>query len=391
METESEILNRLRREFINTFGENRSAIIVRSPGRINLIGEHTDYNNGFVLPSAIDRAIYLCVAPRSDSEARIRSADFKEGCHLDVKNLTRSERTWANYLIGIVVELRKAGFPLQGFDCAFTGNIPIGAGMSSSAAVEAGLAFALNEVFDLGIDRVELAKISQKSENEFVGVRCGIMDQFANLLSKAESVLHLDCRSLEYEYVPFTRRDVKLVLCDTGVKHSLASSEYNLRRRQCEAGVAAVRDGNPEVCSLRDVSLVMLDSHNGQLSRDVYKRCRYVIEENARVDAACGFLKDNDYLHLGELLYRSHQGLRDQFEVSCRELDVLVESASAIEGVLGARMMGGGFGGCTLNLVEGDSIEQFKRKIHRAYLTETDKTVRLYDCALMGGTNIVSD
>lgn len=224
-----------------------------------------------------------------------------------------------------------------------------------------------------------------------MGVRCGIMDQFANLLSKAEWVLHLDCRSLKYEYVPFMRRDVKLVLCDTGVKHSLASSEYNLRRRQCEAGVAAIRDGNVEICSLRDVNLALLDSHKGQLSNDVYKRCRYVIEENARVDAACGFLKDNDYLRFGELLYKSHQGLRDQFEVSCRELDVLVESASAIEGVLGARMMGGGFGGCTLNLVEGNSIDQFKQKIRQAYLTETNKTVRFYECALVAGTNVVSD
>jgi galactokinase len=391
LKSESETINRLRREFIGNFGENENVIIVRSPGRINFIGEHTDYNEGFVLPSAIDRAIYLCVAPRSGPDVRIHSADFKENYRFDVNSPTKSETAWADYLIGVVAELRKAGFQLRGFDCAFTGNIPIGAGMSSSAAVETGLAFALNEIFDFGIDRVRLAKMSQRSENEFVGVRCGIMDQFANLLSKEDSAIYLDCRSLEYEYIPFMRKDLKLALCHTGVKRSLASSEFNLRRHQCEAGVAGVKDGNPEIHSLRDVNVSMLDSHKGLLSHEVYKRCRYVLEENARVDAARQFLQDDDYIQFGELLYLSHQGLRDQYEVSCRELDVLVESASSIEGVLGARMMGGGFGGCTLNLVEGDAIEQFKGKILQGYMAETGKTPRIYECGLTSGTKVILD
>ncbi len=364
-------------------------VVVRSPGRINLIGEHTDYNEGFVLPSAIDRAICLALAPRSDHNVQIRSVDFGEDCYFDSRRPVKSDKGWANYLIGIVDELSKAGFQLNGFECLFAGDIPIGAGMSSSAALEAGLAFALNAVFNLGLRRVELAKIAQRAENEFVGVKCGIMDQFASLLSKGGSALHLDCRSLDYEYIPFTRKDLRFVLCDTGVKRSLASSEYNLRRRQCEKGVSIVKKYAPYVHSLRDVSPELLKEHAVELDGTVYKRCLYVLEENARVNAARECLRRDDYTRFGALLYASHEGLRDKYEVTCRELDVLVDAALEIDGVLGARMMGGGFGGCTLNLVEGRSVEEFRRKIQEAYHKETGTIPPIYECNLRPGTEII--
>ncbi len=391
MEPHSDLFNSVRREFERLHGDNDNMVMVRSPGRINLIGEHTDYNEGFVLPSAIDRAIYLAVAPRRGYEVTITSLDLKDDFNFDSRRPAKSDKGWANYLIGIVDQLNKAGHSINGFDCVFAGDIPIGSGMSSSAALEAGLAFALDGIYGLGIERTDLAKLAQRSENEFVGVRCGIMDQFANLLSKGDSALHLDCRSLEYEHIPFVRKDLKFVLCDTGVKHSLASSEYNLRRQQCEAGVKIVRKYLPQVRSLRDVNLEMLQEHENELGGTVYKRCRYVVEENARVDSGSEYLRQDDYSKFGELLYESHRGLRDEFEVSCTELDVLVDAASKIDGVLGARMMGGGFGGCTLNVVGRDSLVEFREKIRESYARETGKTPQLYECVLMPGTDVVPD
>lgn len=391
MKLNSDLFDSVSREFERLHGSDENMVIVRSPGRINLIGEHTDYNEGFVLPSAIDRAIYLAVAPVNGFEVSLTSLDFKDDFSFDSRKPVVSGKHWANYLVGIVDQLDKAGYTVNGFDCVYAGDIPIGSGMSSSAAVEAGLAFALNSVFDLGIDRTALARIAQRSENEFVGVRCGIMDQFANLLSKGDSALYLDCRSLEYEDIPFVSRDLEFVLCDTGVKHSLASSEYNLRREQCESGVNILRKYAPEVRSLRDASLELLSEHEEELGPTVYKRCKYVIEENARVGAAAGLLRENDYSGFGELLYLSHRGLKIEYEVTCMELDLLVDEASKIDGVLGARMMGGGFGGCTLNLVERDSAAEFKRRIGKVYLEKTGKLPRLYECNLVPGTEVVTD
>jgi galactokinase len=391
MKDEETIVNLLQRELAGLFGQAGDPMVVRSPGRINLIGEHTDYNNGFVLPSAIDRAIYLAIHPKNGFEASIHSIDFDDGISFDVRNPVKSEKGWANYLIGTVNELNEAGHSFKGFDCVFCGNIPIGAGMSSSAALEAGLAYALDRIFALNIERFELARIAQRAENNFVGVKCGIMDQFANLFSRGESVLHLDCRSMEYEHIPFTRKDLRFVLCDTGVKHSLATSEYNQRRQQCEAGVKVMTKYFPGVRSLRDVTLEMLREHMEELGDTVYNRCSYVAEENARVDSARKCLQSNDYVRFGELLYKSHQGLRDKYEVSCAELDLLVDEASRMEGVLGARMMGGGFGGCTLNLVELDSTGEFKRRIRDAYLKKTGNVPQLYECSLMPGTDVVPD
>ncbi len=387
MEQNSSISNLVRKEFIRLHGANEKILMVRSPGRINLIGEHTDYNDGFVLPSAIDRAVYFAVAPAAGSESSITSLDFGESHRFDSRNPVKSDKPWANYLIGIVEVLTKAGHRVNGFNCVYAGDIPIGSGLSSSAAVEAGLAFALNKTLDLGIERVELARLAQKSENEFVGVRCGIMDQFANLLSRQESVLLLDCRSLEYEYIPFAREDLRFVLCDTGVKHSLAASEYNVRRSECEAGVAAIRNHGANVKSLREVTREELELCRDEMDSVVYKRCSYVLEENARVKGARNCLLQDDYSGLGTLMYASHEGLKSKYEVTCPELDLLVDATAQIDGVLGARMMGGGFGGCTLNLVQTGAVKEFKRAIGETYLRKIGRVPPMYECRLMPGTN----
>jgi len=391
MKSDSELINRIRNEFSKRYGDNGDAVITRSPGRINLIGEHTDYNNGFVLPSAIDRAIYLEVAPGIDHRARVRSLDLDQTVEFDVGRPERSELGWANYLIGVVEQLNRGGHKIGGFDCVFAGDIPIGAGMSSSAAIEAGLGFTLDRIFDLGIERVEMAKIAQRAENEFVGVRCGIMDQIANLLSRGGSALRLDCRSLQYEYVPFTGNDLKFVLCDTGVKHDLALSEYNARRAQCETGVEIIRRRFPEIRSLRDVDIRRLDDVRSDLGQTVYNRCRFVIEENSRVVNACESLGSGDFVSFGEALYKSHEGLRDMYEVTCKELDVLVDTAAEIGGVLGARMMGGGFGGCTLNLVRNSAVDDFKNEIRESYNRATGLSAKIYECKLTPGTEVVHD
>lgn len=382
---------RIRNAFSKEFGTSSDPIIIRSPGRINLIGEHTDYNNGFVLPAAIDRNIYFAISRRAEDKCRIYSDNFAESAELNLRRIQKSKRNWANYLAGVVDQLMTAGYDIAGFDCVFGGNIPIGAGLSSSAAIEAGLAYGLNEIFGLDISRTDLARIAQRSENEFVGVQCGIMDQFANLLSRENSVFKLDCRSLEYVYYPFDQKNLQFVLCDTKVNHTLASSAYNLRRQQCEQGVRTISTHDRQVQTLRDVSFEMLDRHKGELDPIVYMRCRYVLEENARVEIACKYLEKLDYAGVGELLYASHEGLRDEYQVSCTELDVLVDAASTVNGVLGARMMGGGFGGCTLNLVEKDALAEFEAKVDEEYKRKTGKETEFYECRLVAGTEVVAD
>ncbi len=377
--------------FTKKFGFNDERIIVRSPGRVNLIGEHTDYNEGFVLPAAIDRAILIAIAPRRDLQVRFHAADMGEDFEATVAGIRKSERAWPNYLMGVVDQMLKAGHPVGGFDCAFGGDIPIGAGMSSSAAIEAGLAYALNEIFALGIDRLTLVRLAQKAENEFVGVRCGIMDQFINIFGERNRVLRLDCRSLEYEYFPFERTDIRIVLCDTQVRRALASSEYNMRRQQCEAGVAVLRRHNSTIRSLRDVTLPMLNDHRRELDDVVYRRCMYVVEENARVERACAHLKANDVRAFGKEMFASHAGLRDSYEVSCRELDVLVERAAAQRGVLGARMMGAGFGGCTINLVEEQHLSGFLDAMEEQYRTATGNALKVHTARIHTGTAKVSE
>ncbi len=298
---------------------------------------------------------------------RMVAADLGQTFETTLDALVRSDLGWPNYLMGIVDQLQKGGIQVRGFECVFGGDIPIGSGMSSSAALEAGFLYALNELHGLSLDRLRMARLAQRSENEFVGLRCGIMDQFTNLFGHEGSVILLDCRSLQYEYVPFNRSDIRIVLCDTQLKHELASSEYNVRRSQCEAGVEVVRKHDPSVRSLRDIPLGVLDGTSREMEPIVYRRCAYVISENQRVLAGCEDLRRDDLEAFGRKMVQSHEGLRDEYQVSCRELDVLVDAALTVDGVYGARMMGGGFGGCTINLVREDHVQEFSVTVTEAF------------------------
>ena len=368
--------------FRQEFGE--PAVVVRSPGRVNLIGEHTDYNHGFVLPAAVDRGIAMAVRARSDRRYVLHALDLDRRLEGDLMQLAPHPERWPNHLLGVLDQLQKAGHLPGGFELAYGGDLPIGAGMSSSAALECGLAFALNELFGLGLDRLTMAKLSQAAEHSFVGVKCGIMDQMASLMSQKDHVMMLDCHDLSFRFVPF-RSQVKIFLCDTQVERALADSGYNQRRNQCEAGVALLQKYAPHVHSLRDVSLQLLDAHRAELDPIVYRRCRYVIEENLRVIAACAALEGEDLPAFGRLMNQSHQGLSKAYEVSCPELDVLAEAAAALPGVLGARMMGAGFGGCTINLVQAGQEEAFVQGMAPAF-AKIGKTPKIHSCAPHGGT-----
>ncbi len=363
-------------------------LVVRSPGRVNLIGEHTDHNDGFVLPAAVDRAIVLAVAPSGGHRCRLVAGDLAESVEVVLADLERSPRGWPNYLLGVVDQLRRRGIDVPGFDCAFGGDIPLGAGMSSSAAIAAGLAFALNLLFSFGLDRRALAVLAQQAEHEFVGVRCGIMDQFVNLFGSPGHALKLDCRSLEYELVPLADPRLRIVLCDTGVKHALAGSEYNVRRRQCEEGVAVLQRARPAIRALRDADLAILDEHRAELDPVVYRRCRHVLEENERLLVGCEELRRGDLAAFGRLMAASHRSLRDDYSVSCPELDALVEIATGVDGVWGARMMGGGFGGCTVNLVQAEAVDEFSAVVAARYRERTGRPARIFVTQVTGGTAI---
>jgi galactokinase len=368
--------------FRQEFGE--PAVVVRSPGRVNLIGEHTDYNQGFVLPAAVDRGIAMALKARSDRRYVLHALDLGRRLEGDLGELAPHPDRWPNYLLGVLDQLQKAGHRLGGFELVYGGDLPIGAGMSSSAALECGLAFAMNELNGLGLDRLTMAKLSQAAEHTFVGVKCGIMDQMASLLSQKDHVMMLDCQDLSCRFVPF-HSPVKIFLCDTQVARALAESGYNQRRRQCEAGVALLRKYAPAVHSLRDVSLELLDAHRSEFDPIVYRRCRYVIEENLRVIAACEALERDNVELLGRLMNQSHQGLSRAYEVSCPELDVLAEAAAALPGVLGARMMGAGFGGCTINLVEVGAEDAFVQGMAPAF-ARIGKPPKIHSCAPHCGT-----
>ncbi len=338
-----------------------------APGRINLIGEHTDYNEGFVLPASIDKRIYLAIQALDTMRADLVSADLGEKASFLLDDTRPKLPHWALYPFGVVKELQKRGFRPGGFRAAFGGDIPIGSGLSSSAALESAFAVALNALFGLGADQMTLALVGQSAEHHYAGVRCGIMDQFASLFGKKGQVIRLDCRSLEHEFFPLDLEGFELILADTRVKHSLASSAYNERRRQCEAGVAQIRKHFLAVKSLRDVNMEMLAGLENQMEGKVFQRCSYVVEENARVTQTCDALAQGDPDRVGRLMFFSHQGLREQYEVSCPELNLLVETAAKTPGVKGSRMMGGGFGGCTINLVRSNNVQLFQDRIARAF------------------------
>lgn len=382
-----DLLAQLTASYRDTF--HASPLLICSPGRVNLIGEHTDYNEGFVLPAAIDKAIYLAVGPRADNAIHLVAHDLSE-THVSSSGELTPTHTWADYILGVVAQLRLEGHQPGGFNCVFGGTIPMGAGLSSSAALENGVGFALNELYKLGLDRVALVKISQRAENDFVGAKVGIMDMFASMMGRAGHVIKLDCRSLDYAYAPLRMEGIRIVLCDSRVKHSLVVSEYNTRRAECESGVRLLQPFYPGINSLRDVTMAMLDGNLRDTEPLIYRRCAYVVQENARLLDGVAALEAGDIEAFGQLMYRSHEGLSKQYEVSCPELDTLVDIARPQPGVLGARMMGGGFGGCTINLVREEALDAFVTAITKQYKVSTGKDTYIHVCKIEDGTHVIT-
>lgn len=383
----NELSHKIHKQFVSKFG--REPIVINSPGRVNLIGEHTDYNDGFALPAAIDKMIAMAIAPNNLSKVRAFSEDMDEEEEFELEHLHQSNKHWANYIKGAISEVQKEGHVPRGFDLVFGGDIPIGAGLSSSAALEGAIMIGMEELFGFGLSRKQMAKIGQLTEHNHIGVNCGIMDQFVNLHGEARKVLKLDCRSLDYELYPFERDDIRIVLCDSKVSHNLADSEYNVRRTQCEEGVQILRKYKPEILNLRDVSMELLDGHKEEMPPVVYRRCKYVLEENQRVHDACDDLEKGDLGSFGKRMFQSHQGLSRDYEVSCKELDVLVNIAKDQPGLLGARMMGGGFGGCTINLVEEEHVEQFRKTISKEYKAKAGIEPEIYITQINSGTKVL--
>ena len=336
------------------------------PGRINLIGEHVDYNDGFVMPAAIDKGMYYAVAPNGTEEINFIALDFNESYSTNIHDIKVNE-DWKNYVLSVVNEFLLAGKKIGGFNCVFSGDVPNGSGMSSSAAVEGGLAFALNEFFDAGFNRVELALLCQRAEHNFPNVMCGIMDQFANMMGKKDHVILLDCRSIEHQYFPLKLEGYKIVLINSKVHHSLAAGEYNIRRKWCEQGLEILKR-NLSIQSFRDIKSVdEMWPYKEEMDSDVHDCCRFVVEEIARTTRAAELLQENNLTEFGKLMYATHEGLSKLYKVSCEELDFLVEQAIKYPAVIGARMMGGGFGGCTINIVKDDGLQNFTDETTAAY------------------------
>lgn len=375
----------IKRSFAAVFNTFDAPLIVRSPGRVNIIGEHTDYNEGFVLPAAIDKSIYIALSKRTDNQIHLYSLDFDETCVIEISDI-RPARNWATYIWGVADQLIQRGHSIAGFNLAFGGDVPVGAGLSSSAAVECATVFGLNELFTLGIGRMEMVHIAQKAEQTFAGVMCGVMDQFASMFGQKDCALKLDCRSLEYELVPLDLKGYKIVLLNTNVKHSLASSEYNTRRQQCEQGVSWVREHYPKIKSLRDISMAMLSQCVAPKDQLIYKRCKFIVEENDRLISGCADLEQGNLQALGTKMYHTHDGLSNAYEVSCAELDFLVDEVRKSTDVLGARMMGGGFGGCTINLIREDAVEKLVNDINKNYYQKMGLDLSVYIAQIGAGT-----
>ena len=367
-------------------------LVIRAPGRINLIGEHTDYNDGFVMPAAVDREIFFGIGPSPDGRTVIHSINYHEQFEVALQHIKPVQAPrWANYLLGVLHQFRENGYKVEPFHCAFGGNIPLGAGMSSSAALECGFACALSELNLLNVPKLELVAMAQWAEHHYAGVKCGIMDQFASVMGKKSNVIVLDCRSLQYHYAPLDLTDYGIVLCDTKVKHSLVDSEYNVRRRECESGVARLRTHYPDVQSLRSVTVDMLEKHRAEFDDKIYQRCLYVVEEIERVQEASADLQRGDLAAFGKKMFKTHQGLSALYEVSCKELDFLVTEASGFEGVLGARMMGGGFGGCTINIVKTGRVEPFIGHVRTQYKKAFNIDMEAYEVSVVDGVGRVPE
>ena len=375
----------VRSRFIKHFDGTTGAVYA-SPGRINLIGEHTDYNGGFVFPGAIDKGIIAEIKPNGTNIVKAYSIDLKDYVEFGLNEEDAPRASWARYIFGVCREMIKRGVEVKGFNTAFAGDVPLGAGMSSSAALESTYAFALNELFgDNKVDKFELAKVGQATEHNYCGVNCGIMDQFASVFGKKGQLIRLDCRSLEYEYFPFDPQGYRLVLVDSVVKHELASSAYNKRRQSCENVVAALKEIHPEVELLRDADMDMLNEVKDKVSEEDYKRAKYVIEEKERVLAVCDALGKGDYETVGQKMYETHTGLSKEYEVSCEELDFLNDLAFDC-GVTGSRVMGGGFGGCTINLVKDELYSTFVERAKAEFAKKFGRNPKVYDVVIGDGS-----
>lgn len=373
-------------QFLENFSPE---LIIESPGRINIIGEHTDYNLGYVLPTAIEKKIIFKFQKNdSDTICNVYSRGFDTGFELDLSCISRSSVEWENYILGVLNEISKRTDKLSGFDCIIESSLPTGSGLSSSAALECGLAFGLNELFELELSKIDIVHISQAAEHSYVGTQCGIMDQFASVMSQKKHVILLDCKSLEHIQIPIKLNPYKIILLNTKVSHNLASSEYNTRKKECEEGVVILKRQYPEVNSLRDATIGMLESCKNEMSDIIYKRCCFIIDENRRVLEAATALKKNDLELLGKLLYEAHEGISTLYEVSCPESDFLVDFSKKNNAVLGARQTGGGFGGCTLNIVHEDAADEFIVTASKAYKEKFDIELEAFEVRPSSGTSI---
>ena len=371
------------------FTNKESDLIINSPGRINIIGEHTDYNNGFVLPTAIDKKIqFKFKKNNTPSTCNVFSVNFNTSFSFDLNNVKPSKQQWENYILGVIYEIQQISDKLEGFDCILTSDIPVGSGISSSAALECGLAFGLNELFKLNLSKISLVEIGQRAEHNYVGTKCGIMDQFASVMSKESHVILLDCQSLDYEYIPIQIKPYKIVLLNTNVSHNLADGEYNKRRKTCEQAVAIIQRKYPDVKSLRDVTSEMLAEYENKFTEEMFNRCSYVIEEKTRVLDTVEALKNNQLKVMGENMYKTHSGLQNLYEVSCPELDYLVDFSKNFNEVIGSRMMGGGFGGCTINIVHENTVKNFTAAASEAYFKKFNINLTAFEANPSKGTSI---
>ncbi len=378
----------LKQHFEKLFGDQPR--IFRAPGRVNLIGEHTDYNDGFVMPAAVEFSTYVAIAARTDRKLKIHSEEFPGNFEFDLDHLPEKRvGAWCDYVVGIASALRRSGLPLAGANLFVHGKVPIGAGLSSSAALEVSSALAFLSLAGNHLPLPEVAKLCRQAENNFVGAKVGIMDQFVSCMGKAGHAFFLDCRSLEFKFVPIPP-GLRLVVCNTMVKHDLATGAYNTRREECEAGVRAFANWDSTVRALRDVSVKLLDEHANDLPTSIWKRCSHVVRENQRTLEAARALAEGDLARVGKLMRESHTSLRDLYEVSCMELDIMVDAAQNVPGFVGGRMTGGGFGGCTVNLVREENAEDFAKQIAERYREATGIRPQVYLCSAEDGAAEVS-
>jgi galactokinase len=386
-------INRLKERFRELFGGEQTRIFY-SPGRVNLLGEHTDYNGGYVLPVALNVGTTVCIGTREDNRICLSATDLDEVVCADIDNLTSYRRIkWGNYQLGVAYELLKAGYKVGGCNMLFDDTVPHGAGLSSSAAIECATGIALIKVFnpDRDLDRVELALLAQRAENQFVGVNCGIMDQFASVMGKRDNAIFLNCKTLEYQYVPLNLGDYVLVITNTNKKRSLADSKYNERRSECERGLEMLKKELPDITCLGDITVDMYEAVKGVIDDTIIeKRVRHVIYEDDRVLKAIEVLNKNNLEEFGKLMIASHESLRDLYEVTGKELDTLFEEALKVDGVLGTRMTGAGFGGCTVSIVHKSAVEDFRRLVGKNYTEKTGLVPDFYVMETDDGSREIS-